>query len=57
MKKLKTKMQFEFDVNDINIPEFNVDMKLKSRKKNKHINIIENKLKRKKNIDASTKLF
>jgi hypothetical protein len=56
MKNLKTKIQFNFNVDDIEIPEFNVDMKLKTRKKVKNIKIIEHKRK-KKVIDASTKLF
>jgi len=56
MKKLKTKIQFDFDTNDIDFPEFNVDLKLKSRKKNKYTKIIEHKRK-KKTTDASTKLF
>jgi hypothetical protein len=56
MKKLITKIDFEFNINDIDFSEFAVDMKLKTRKKNKYTKIIEHKRK-KKIIDASTKLF
>lgn len=52
-KKLTTKIEFQFGEQD-NVPEFNVDMKLKTRKKLKHIKIIEHK---NKVIDVSTKLF
>lgn len=52
-KKLTTKIEFTFD-NQENFPELNVDMKLKTRKKSKHIKIIKHK---KKVIDPSTKLF
>ena len=54
MKKLTTKLELTFDEQK-DIPEFNVDMKLKTRKKSRHINIIEHK--KKKAIDVSTKLF
>jgi hypothetical protein len=56
MKKLTTKLYFEFDSGEIDFPEFNVDMKLKSRKRNKYTKIVEHKRK-KKIIDSSTKLF
>ena len=56
MKKLKTKIHFDFNVDDIEFPEFNVDLKLKTRKKNRYTKIIEHKRKRKV-IDSSTKLF
>jgi hypothetical protein len=52
IKKLTPKIEFEFREQDI-FPEFNVDMKLKTRGKTKHIKIV----KQKKVIDASTKLF
>jgi hypothetical protein len=54
MKKLTTKIEFDFE-NQEDFPEFDVDMKLKDRKKLKN-KIIEHKGK-KKLIDASTKLF
>jgi len=52
-KKLITKIDFEFDI-DIDIPVFNVDMKL--NKKLKEHKIINHKYK-KKIVDVSTKLF
>jgi len=52
-KKLKTKIEFTFDEQE-EVPEFNVDMKLKTRKKPTHIKIIKIK---KKTIDVSTNLF
>jgi len=54
-KKLKTKIEFTFDEQE-EVPEFNVDMKLKTRKKQKHIKIVEHKNK-KKAKDVSTNLF
>jgi len=54
MKKLITKIEFNFN-NQEDVPMFNVDMKLKTHKKSKHIKIIEHN--KKKVIDASTKLF
>jgi len=54
-KKLKTKIEFTFDEQE-EVPEFNVDMKLKTRKKQKHIKIVEHKNK-KRVIDQLTKLF
>jgi hypothetical protein len=55
VKKLTTKLKFQFEDPD-DFPEFNVDMKLKTNKKAKHIKIIKHKRK-KKIVDASTKLF
>ena len=55
MKKLKTKIEFEFEGQE-DIPEFNAVMKLKTRRKTSDIKIIEHKRK-KKIVDASTKLF
>ena len=54
MKKLTTKLKFEFGEQE-EVPEFNVDMKIKTQKKTKHIKIVEQKPMKK--IDASTKLF
>jgi hypothetical protein len=54
MKNLKTKIQFDFEDQD-DISMFDVDMRLKNRKKMKTDKIIEHKRK-KRNIDASTKL-
>lgn len=51
--KLSPKLQFSFDEQE-EIPEFTVDMQLKTKEKTKHIKIIEQK---KKAEDASTKLF
>jgi len=57
MKRITTKIYFPFDVDDLDFPEFNVDMKLKThKKKGKYTKIIEHKRKR-KIIDPSTKLF
>lgn len=53
-EKLKTKIEFSFDEQE-DFPEFNVDMKLKTKKKTKHIKIIEHKNFKKE--DPSTKLF
>ena len=55
MKKLTTKIEFKFNIED-DIPELNVDTKFKSKRKKEHIIIIDSKRKR-KIIDASTKLF
>lgn len=55
MKKLSTKLEFKFE-NHEDIPVFNVDMKLKTRKKVKNIKIEEYRPK-KKVLDTSTKLF
>ena len=55
MEKLTTKIKFDFLDQD-DITEFNVDMKLKARRKLKNIKIIEHSRK-KKTIDSSTKLF
>lgn len=55
MKKLKTKIEFSFDEQK-EFSELNIDMNLKTRKKQKHIKIEEHKNKR-KIIDPSTKLF
>lgn len=52
-KKFKPKIEFSFE-NQEELLEFNVDMKVKTRKKSKPIKIIELK---KKVIDPSTKLF
>ena len=56
MRKLTTtKIEYPFEEQEEPI-EFNVDMKIKTRSKPKHIIILEHK-KKKKVIDASTKLF
>jgi len=52
-KKLTTKIEYTFNDQE-NFPEFNIDMKIKTRKKHKSIKIIKHK---KKVIDPSTKLF
>jgi hypothetical protein len=54
-KKLTTKIQYSFqEQNDF--PELNINMNLKTRRKLKHIKILEHK-KKKKVVDPSTKLF
>ncbi|MFA5154760.1 MAG: hypothetical protein WC554_19600 [Clostridia bacterium] len=58
VKKLKTKLTFEFDVEELEekVPELNFDIDMKTSVKNKRINIIEMK-KKKRILDSSTKLF
>jgi len=55
MEKLTTSLEFNF-LDQNNISEFNVNMKLDTRIKLKNIKIIEHK-KKNKIIDSSTKLF
>jgi hypothetical protein len=58
-KKLKTKLVFEFDAQELEkqVPEFNFEVDMKTNSTNQSINIIEVKKKKKKVLDASTKLF
>lgn len=55
-RKLQTKLEFYFEEQE-DFPEFDVDMKIKTRKKNRHTKIKEHKHKRKNIKDASTELF
>lgn len=55
MKKITTKLNFTFSEQD-EMTDLNMDVKLNTYKKHKKIKIVEYKRK-KKNIDASTKLF
>jgi len=62
MSKLKTKLIFEFDTQELEegVPEFNFDVDLKTNVKNEPINIVEVDTKKKKNKvkgDISTRLF
>jgi len=62
VKKLKTKLVFEFDTQELeeSIPEFTFEVDMKTSVKNECINIVEVDTKKKKNkvkSDASTRLF
>jgi len=52
-KKLETKIEFSFEEQE-DLPEINVDMKLKTKKSPVHIKIVKNK---KKIKDVSINLF
>jgi hypothetical protein len=58
-KKLKTKLIFEFDTQELEeeVPELNFDVNMKTNQKNKRINIIEVKKHKKIRQDVSTRLF
>ena len=58
-KKLKTSLKFEFDTEDLDetIPDLNYEIKLKTKVSKTNINIVDIKKKKKRVLDASTKLF
>ena len=51
----KIRINFMFDEQE-DIPMFDVDMKLKTKRREKHIKIVEHKKKRRP-VDVSTQLF
>ena len=58
-KKLKTKLVFEFDTEELEelVPQLNFELDMKTNAVNKPINIVEVDLKKSRIKDASTKLF